>query len=571
MAAEIPVDDAMKNLKIESTPKTSNSNLSCPKDGNPSDAATCISLGDATNNLKESEAGQEGAMAGQSFFYPVNEYYGYYYPGVSSRECDDQSYTLGSDAFEVPHQAIQTDNASLVYFIPSTQPGYTPYPLLPGAMINFDGQYVSQQPYYPTPIFPQASSPGYFPHSYGAELVPTYWNPSLLTDGFYGTGFGLDPPISSPVLNFPSQTHTFTPTKSSLSSKSANPTIKGSPQAWGVSPLPAVHNQSLKPINKAAAVLSQSFLPMNKFSSYSNHGKDGLLHVKETGRSWVGPEKPKAKTRIYTTGDLEMLNEQNCGPRTKGAKSTLSSDTDQVAQLVTEGNENLNASFPPVKDEYNLPDFPTKYDHALFFVIKSYSEDDIHKSIKYNVWASTSNGNKRLDNAYQTAQEKMVEKGSKCPVFLFFSVNASGQFCGVAEMIGRVDYSKNMDFWQQDKWNGFFPVKWHIIKDIPNPQLRHIILENNENKPVTNSRDTQEVKFPQGTDMLNIFKNYSSKTSIIDDFNFYENRQKVMQDKKIRQPAPNVDRSSPGDTKSIHSIPSSELAVIKNKESTLLK
>jgi len=56
-----------------------------------------------------------------------------------------------------------------------------------------------------------------------------------------------------------------------------------------------------------------------------------------------------------------------------------------------------------------------------------------------------------------------------------------------------VDFNKNMDFWQQDKWNGFFPVKWHIIKDVPNPQFRHILLENNENKPVTNSRDTQEV------------------------------------------------------------------------------
>lgn len=72
-------------------------------------------------------------------------------------------------------------------------------------------------------------------------------------------------------------------------------------------------------------------------------------------------------------------------------------------------------------------------------------------------------------------------------------VNASGQFCGVAEMTGRVDFNKNMDFWQQDKWNGYIPVKWHIIKDVPNPHFRHIILENNDNKPVTNSRDTQEV------------------------------------------------------------------------------
>ena len=77
--------------------------------------------------------------------------------------------------------------------------------------------------------------------------------------------------------------------------------------------------------------------------------------------------------------------------------------------------------------------------------------------------------------------------------FYWTQVNASGQFCGVAEMTGRVDYETSMDFWQQDKWTGYFPVKWHIIKDVPNPQLRHVILENNENKPVTNSRDTQEV------------------------------------------------------------------------------
>jgi len=64
-------------------------------------------------------------------------------------------------------------------------------------------------------------------------------------------------------------------------------------------------------------------------------------------------------------------------------------------------------------------------------------------------------------------------------------VNASGQFCGVAEMVGGVDFDKSMDFWQQDKWSGFFPVKWHMIKDIPNSQFRQIILENNDNKLLT--------------------------------------------------------------------------------------
>lgn len=73
------------------------------------------------------------------------------------------------------------------------------------------------------------------------------------------------------------------------------------------------------------------------------------------------------------------------------------------------------------KDIYNLTDFQTMYEDAMFFVIKSYSEDDVHKSIKYNVWASTPNGNKRLDSAFKIARE-MSEKGTKCPVFLYYSV-----------------------------------------------------------------------------------------------------------------------------------------------------
>lgn len=76
-----------------------------------------------------------------------------------------------------------------------------------------------------------------------------------------------------------------------------------------------------------------------------------------------------------------------------------------------------------------------------------------------------------------------------------FQVNGSGQFVGVSEMLGPVDFNKDMDFWQLDKWNGFFPVKWHVIKDVPSSQLRHITLENNDNKPVTYTRDTQEVVF----------------------------------------------------------------------------
>jgi hypothetical protein len=44
-----------------------------------------------------------------------------------------------------------------------------------------------------------------------------------------------------------------------------------------------------------------------------------------------------------------------------------------------------------------------------------------------------------------------------------------------------------------------------------------------------------QVKFEQAIGMLNIFKSFSSKTSILDDFQFYENRQRALQDKRARQ------------------------------------
>ncbi|XP_038985369.1 YTH domain-containing protein ECT4-like [Phoenix dactylifera] len=236
----------------------------------------------------------------------------------------------------------------------------------------------------------------------------------------------------------------------------------------------------------------------------------------------------------YGNENQDGFSELNRGPRAGHLKNQkIFGPTVTIAargqNLSSIGND--DSSVIPDKEQYNRADFPEKYTDGKFFIIKSYSEDDIHKSIKYNVWASTPNGNKKLEAGYQEAQQK----ASGCPVFLFFSVNTSGQFVGVAEMVGPVDFNKTVEYWQQDKWNGCFHVKWHIVKDVPNSVLKHITLENNDNKPVTNSRDTQEVKLEQGLQMLKIFKEHASKTSILDDFMFYENRQKLMQEKKAKQ------------------------------------
>ncbi|KAM0066444.1 putative YTH domain-containing protein [Helianthus debilis subsp. tardiflorus] len=263
------------------------------------------------------------------------------------------------------------------------------------------------------------------------------------------------------------------------------------------------------------------------------------------GRGWLSVDN-KLKPRVrangyfgYNNDSNDGLNELNRGPRSRTTKpitSTTAVKGQNVALSSTDGNKEeskevkeVNAT--PDREQYNKTEFPETYADAKFFIIKSYSEDDVHKSIKYNVWASTQNGNKKLDSAYREAQQK----SKACPIFLFFSVNTSGQFVGVAEMVGAVDFNKSLEYWQQDKWIGCFPVKWHIVKDLPNGLLKHIILEYNENKPVTNSRDTQEVKLAQGLQMIKIFKEHSSKQCILDDFEFYEDRQKKIQQKKAKQ------------------------------------
>ncbi|XP_063065385.1 YTH domain-containing family protein 1-like [Engraulis encrasicolus] len=170
------------------------------------------------------------------------------------------------------------------------------------------------------------------------------------------------------------------------------------------------------------------------------------------------------------------------------------------------------------------------------FIIKSYSEDDVHRSIKYSIWCSTEHGNKRLDAAFRSLANAGANGNAKGPLYLLFSVNGSGHFCGVAQMRSPVDYSTSAGVWAQDKWKGKFDVDWLFVKDVPNSQLRHIRLENNDNKPVTNSRDTQEVPLEKAKLVLKIIAGYKHTTSIFDDFSHYEKRQEEEEDVRKTMP-----------------------------------
>lgn len=199
-----------------------------------------------------------------------------------------------------------------------------------------------------------------------------------------------------------------------------------------------------------------------------------------------------------------------------GGQASSNNSKEQMASSAAQSNPVLDKL--KSANAYNPKEFNLSPKGARFFIIKSYSEDDIHRSIKYSIWCSTEHGNKRLDSAYR-------EREGKGPIYLFFSVNGSGHFCGMAQMSSPLDYHSSSSVWAQDKWKGQMEVKWIYVKDVPNSQLRHIRLENNENKPVTNSRDTQEVPPEKGKLVLKILHHYRHTTSIFDDFNHYEKRQ----------------------------------------------
>ena len=168
----------------------------------------------------------------------------------------------------------------------------------------------------------------------------------------------------------------------------------------------------------------------------------------------------------------------------------------------------LNNNFQKYNNLSNSDILPGK-----FFVIKSIDEANIIRSISFKIWCSTIKGNQKLQKAYK-------ESENNYPIYLFFSVNGSGKFMGLATMNSEVEYRVNFNYWSQsDKWKGFFFVNWKIIKDIPNRIFRNIINEYNDNKPVTSSRDTQEIHPVAGNKMLKIFKEYPLESSILDNIN----------------------------------------------------
>lgn len=161
------------------------------------------------------------------------------------------------------------------------------------------------------------------------------------------------------------------------------------------------------------------FYPHGSSNQSSTFGGASISYPVTNDRNRLTLDKGRRRDRdrgsagIYNDSQ-DIFNDRNRGPRASKPKSR--SATEQGSSSVI--SKNVSPTSRIHLDSYNQLDFVTDYKNAKFFIIKSFSEDNVHKSVKYNVWASTPHGNKKLNAAYHEAKEM---KGN-CPVFLLFSV-----------------------------------------------------------------------------------------------------------------------------------------------------
>lgn len=253
-----------------------------------------------------------------------------------------------------------------------------------------------------------------------------------------------------------------------------------------------------------------------EFPEYDSYGRYGLMH------STLIPFKAPASNGVLCTGrvllqiqSVSVLAEWTsevvigCSPNI-WRHEHLAKDFVQRLYLgypaLSSSPSNSDVSFDDYQD-FHQEIIPFREEKKLiiapnsrFFVIKSFSAADVEASVRHGIWTSTVFGNKRLNDAYQETTGE---------IFLFFSVNGSSKFCGIAKMTGGVDFSRASNIWlDAPRWKGIFPLEWLIYKEIANKNFRFMTVPSNENKPVTSSRDTQELPAQVGITMLNIFSTY---------------------------------------------------------------
>ena len=84
-------------------------------------------------------------------------------------------------------------------------------------------------------------------------------------------------------------------------------------------------------------------------------------------------------------------------------------------------------------------------------------------------------------------------------------------------MKNEVEFDKYFPLWTNDnKWGGLFEIEWVFIKDVPFYKFKEIMIEMNDGitRSVSFSRDSQEIPFEEGKQIMEIYEIFSSTNTI---------------------------------------------------------
>ncbi|BFZ54811.1 hypothetical protein PYCC9005_001848 [Savitreella phatthalungensis] len=150
----------------------------------------------------------------------------------------------------------------------------------------------------------------------------------------------------------------------------------------------------------------------------------------------------------------------------------------------------------------NTQNLPHDTADDIVFVIKSFTEADVAASVLYEVWSSNEVGNWRLDRAWR-------EGLGWRRTWLAFSVNGSGRFCGVAELVGGLEDGTLVGVWERAGgrvWEGHFRVRWHTVVDLPTTELTHIQIDGPTPRTIARARDTHRLEGRSAQQLLDAFR-----------------------------------------------------------------
>lgn len=240
-----------------------------------------------------------------------------------------------------------------------------------------------------------------------------------------------------------------------------------------------------------------------KNESVANLVKD-LLKILEKKEEEEKLKKAAAFQQINAVYDQNAMNSNDMGANIQrniiNNNLTPNNNDNTNMKYNIPGGEISQYPMNPNISQANLypmqcqnPSFPL-INGSQFFIIKSSTKENIEKSKRHSVWATTIQNSNRLNEAFK-----------KGKVILIFSANASQSYQGYAIMTSfSADSPSNL--WQVDniKLAGDFSVAWLCYCELSFSKVKHIKNPKKNDELVIKSRDCTELSEEIGFELCKL-------------------------------------------------------------------